>query len=236
MVRTGIYIPYADWCDSLSSCQVLTTLRLKSCFGPELLPSCLPVSLKHIDLRGSNVEDVSSIASCIHLKELLIGNAGLDARIILQDISPLTACVRLQRLALFDCNRLEDLSPITSLRELRRLAVTGSRATNMTAIGGLPHLRDLDLSRSFHLTDLSELVNLPALRHLDLSFCLLARPSLLLAQNEKTFVCPELLALKCTDLEIQTVECVCTCPRQHQGMMGINGMTSVHVVLNPCTS
>ena len=114
--------------------------------------------------------DLGPLGSCTNLRKLVLNPMDSCA---VADISPLTRCPRLTELALVGLQRLEDLSPLAQLISLRVLKVSHcyKSLSDITALGRLVALEDLELIKLFSLTDIEPLANCAALSCLSLAVC-----------------------------------------------------------------
>jgi hypothetical protein len=124
-------------------------------------------SLEMLELRGTRVDDVRSLAGCRALTDLNLASSSVtDVGIIgLERVSTLVV------LNLADCHHITSVSRLRHCIALRELYLEGTRITN-AGIAGLEcivTLTTLSLAKCNLLTSVSSLRHSPSLRELDIS-------------------------------------------------------------------
>lgn len=128
--------------NSMSHLQAVEHLNLASAVGIESIESLrgLP-RLKHLDLSGTRVSDLSPLTTSLHLKTLILQNARQ-----VSDISSLAGLVRLQELNV-ELTGVSDICVIANLKSLRVLNLRRTRVTDISPLRELYlSLQRLDLS------------------------------------------------------------------------------------------
>jgi Leucine-rich repeat (LRR) protein len=153
---------------SLSCLHRSTLLRISdldtaSLQGLEEMPS-----LERLDLRGTSVDDVRSLAGCGALKELSL------ERSLVTDVG-IVGLEQIAALEVLNLTLCEQITSVTSLRHctaLRELSLDGTRVTD-AGIAGLEcivTLTKLSLVDCRFITSVSSLRHSPTLRDLDISY------------------------------------------------------------------
>ena len=106
------------------------------------------------------VTDISALAVCPHLEELLFANNNTT------DISVLANCGKLRKLCLAN-NGIEDISALASCTDLEFLSLGLNRVSDITVLAGCTRLRMLFLEDN-PITDVSALASCTSLNELDL--------------------------------------------------------------------
>lgn len=91
-------------------------------------------NIESLDFDWCDISDISPIANCKELKELLLSGNKIT------DITPLAALTKLTTLEL-DTNHITDLSPLAGMENLERLSLYGNdNLTDLTPLAGLKKL------------------------------------------------------------------------------------------------
>ncbi|MCP4590384.1 MAG: hypothetical protein GY842_06555 [bacterium] len=116
--------------------------------------------LQTLDLRGTQIKDVSPLAKLTGLQSLDLSGTPIT------DVSPLATLAGLQHL---DLRRTEitDVSPLANLTGLRHLELGRTQITDASPLADLTGLQYLQLGGT-QITDVSPLANLTGLQYLDL--------------------------------------------------------------------
>jgi Leucine-rich repeat (LRR) protein len=117
--------------------------------------------LKILDLRDTEVSDISSLNTLTQLVALYLSGAQLT------DISPLSALTQLSALILYGA-QVTDISPLSTLTQLSILYLSGAQVTDISPLSTLTQLRMLYLSET-KVMDILPLSSLTQLEELDLS-------------------------------------------------------------------
>ncbi|MBT9287925.1 leucine-rich repeat domain-containing protein [Prosthecodimorpha staleyi] len=122
-------------------------------------PAWIP-HIRHLDLSGTGVTDLSPLSDLKALEELDLEFNGA------KDLSPLSGLTALKSLNL-GTNGLTDVSPLSGLTALETLALDNTGVTDVTPLSGLTSLETLEISNT-GVTDISPLSGLSALATLAL--------------------------------------------------------------------
>ncbi|MEJ8751476.1 cell wall-binding repeat-containing protein [Lagierella sp. ICN-221743] len=116
------------------------------------------VNMTSLDLTGNEVIDLTPLKKCKNLETLELDDQYLaESGQYLTDISPLKDLTKLKKLVLKN-NKIEDLSAIGSLTELEELNLYGNRGIKSIAgFENLKKLKKLLLNRTGGITDISPL-------------------------------------------------------------------------------
>ena len=109
--------------------------------------------LRHLEIRGCNVSDLSPLAELRTLQWLsLVDNT-------ISDVSPLAQLTRLEHLNL-DANLISDVKPLAALTRLEVLYLENNAISDVSSLAGFKNLDRLDL-RNNAISDFSSLEGLP---------------------------------------------------------------------------
>jgi Leucine-rich repeat (LRR) protein len=174
-------------------CQALVSLRSLTLSGCDTLCAMssllLPLSLQHLDLSFcTNLKCLQGLNQLQNLRSLDLAfvhgfgrlpplspslrELGLSFSNI-RDLAAVAALPNLSRLDLSGCSELSDtmLNNLQALLRLTHLNLTGCvRLRNLSPLGGLPTLKNLNLSNC-HIQDLEPLSTLGSLSRLELANC-----------------------------------------------------------------
>ena len=116
------------------------------------------VNMTILDLTGNEVIDLTPLKKCKNLETLeLDAQYSMKSGQYLTDISPLKDLTKLKKLVLKN-NKIEDLSAIGSLTELEELDLYGNRGIkSINGFENLKKLKKLLLNRTGEITDISPL-------------------------------------------------------------------------------
>jgi len=143
----------------------ITAVKVERAEGLEVLTT-IP-NLRHLDLSGASLVDLSSLRGLNGLNSL-----SLRACRALSDVSDIIHLTDLTTIDLSDCAKLRDLEGLETLANVTALRLRNcSRVTDLTPLSGLRNLTLLDLSGCERVLDLTPLANLPHLATLDISAC-----------------------------------------------------------------
>jgi len=113
--------------------------------GPGVFDRCFKAvgllalaGLNFVDLRGTQVVDLTPLATLVRLKELDLK----DTAVV--DLTPLASLVNLRKLNLSG-TQVENLAPLKSLFELRELSLRGTLVVDLSPLACLYNLRLLSL-------------------------------------------------------------------------------------------
>lgn len=90
--------------------------------------------VEFLDLGHQHITDVSFLACMPELKNLILSYNDLS------DISPISACKKLEMAEFYFCYQLEDLSPLASCESLKLLNVSATAVHDISPIFGLKNL------------------------------------------------------------------------------------------------
>ncbi len=141
--------------------KMLKSLDLSGSDLTDLSPLASLTGLRVLNLSWTTATDLSPLASLTDLQQLSLSSTRVT------DFSPLASLTGLWSLYL-SSTRVTDLSPLTSLTALRRLDLHSTQVTDLSPLASLTDLERLGL-RSTRVTDLSPLASLTALQELNLS-------------------------------------------------------------------
>ncbi|KPL50876.1 hypothetical protein ABB55_00405 [Prosthecomicrobium hirschii] len=136
-------------------------LNLSGTGVTDLSPLSGLTALQRLDLRSTGVTDVSPLSGLTTLEVLRLGNTHVT------DVSPLSGLRALGTLSLFGTG-VTDVSPLSSLTALEELNLSNTNVTDLSPLTGLTALAEFHLFNS-RVTDLSPLSGLTALVSLHLS-------------------------------------------------------------------
>lgn len=143
----------------------IAAVKVEQAQGLEIL-NTLP-NLRHLDLSGTNIADLSSLRGLVRLTSL-----NLHACHALGDVSALKGLTSLTTVDLGECPKLRDIRAIEALVEVTTLRLRDcDRLTDLTPLSSLRNLTLLDLRDCERVSDLTPLGNLPHLVRLDVSAC-----------------------------------------------------------------
>jgi len=112
-------------------------------------------NLEILDLRGTQISDVTPLSRLTQLKQLyLLGTQ-------VTDVSPLSKLTQLKNLNLFG-TQVKDISPLSKLLQLKNLNLFKTQVKDITPLSRLIQFKQLDLSGT-QVTDVSPLEHLPSL-------------------------------------------------------------------------
>jgi Leucine-rich repeat (LRR) protein len=152
---------------SLSCLRRSTMLKFSSVDNASLQGLEEMLSLEQLDLEGTGVDDVRSLAGCRALKELMLqGSVVTDVRII-----GLELIVTLEVLNMRYCKHITSVASLRHCTALRELILDGTSVTD-AGIAGLEcidTLTKLSLWNCNFITSVSSLRHSPSLRDLDIS-------------------------------------------------------------------
>lgn len=94
-----------------------------------------------LNLSGLNIDDISVLRECVHLKQLDLR----DNKI--KDISPLLDLQELEWLCLWN-NQVEDINALMTLTSLKYLDIDGNKVTDISVVRDLPNLEELWLNNN----------------------------------------------------------------------------------------
>lgn len=116
------------------------------------------VNMTSLDLTGNEVIDLTPLKKCKNLVNLELDDQYLaESRQYLTDISPLKDLTKLKKLVLKN-NKIEDLSAIGNLTNLEELDLYGNRGIkSINGFENLKKLKKLLLNRTVGITDISPL-------------------------------------------------------------------------------
>lgn len=116
------------------------------------------VNMTILDLTGNEVIDLTPLKKCKNLKTLELDDQYLaESDQYLKDITPLKELTKLKKLVLKN-NKIEDLSAIGSLTDLEELDLYGNRGIkSIDGFENLKKLKKLILNRTGGITDISPL-------------------------------------------------------------------------------
>jgi Leucine-rich repeat (LRR) protein len=117
-------------------------------------------SLRFLDIRGNQVEDLNPVAGLASLAAI----GASDNRI--SDIAPLSGITNLTQLSLGN-DQVTDLQPLAGLANLEFLYLNGNGFTSLSALASLTHLSELYAGAN-RITDVSPVQNLTSLLYLNL--------------------------------------------------------------------
>ena len=128
--------------DGISACGKLEHLDLSMCSALEdvsCLSSC--TSLRYLDLKCTSVENISFLASMVHLKSLILSHCTF-----IRDISVLAECDKLELLD-FDGHELDEISSLGCCSSLTTLYLCGSdKNVSLSGLARSSSLTELDMS------------------------------------------------------------------------------------------
>jgi hypothetical protein len=157
-----------QWSEKLPELQNVRWLRIWSHVTPPLFEAvCRMSDLECLQIKWSNVRDISAIAKLQQLRYLYFGSSTK-----VESIEPLAALSKLRLLEIENFKLITDFSPLTRLTALESLAVTGSMWTRqdvgaLEPFARMTWLQSLALDTS-RVTSLWPLANLKRLKSLDL--------------------------------------------------------------------
>ncbi|MEM7533224.1 MAG: leucine-rich repeat domain-containing protein [Chloroflexota bacterium] len=117
-------------------------------------------NLQHLSLWNTQVNDLSVLAGLTNLQQLDLSNTQV------QDISALASLMNLQRLNL-SSTQVSSLSALADLSKLKQLDLVGLTVNDISAMVKLTNLQRLNLQAT-EVSDISILANLIDLQHLDI--------------------------------------------------------------------
>ena len=92
-----------------------------------------------VDLRNTQVSDISPLAELNNLERLYLGITQVS------DVSPLAELKSLRELSLSN-TQVSDLSPLAELKSLNELWLRGTQVSDLSPLAELKNLEELDLS------------------------------------------------------------------------------------------
>jgi len=133
--------------------------------------------LKKLDLRKTNISDLSVIATLENLEELNLSGCKnikdfsplsnlkklkvLDiSETEISDLSPIAELTNLETLNLEGCKNIKDLSPLKHLKKLKALDLTAVGAVDLSPLTELENLEWLDLSYTEQFIDITPVIEL----------------------------------------------------------------------------
>lgn len=157
------------------------------------------INIETLLLSGSTIKDLTPIASCVHLKKLVLNGcnkvsdltplSNLDALEALfltsidcgLDLSPLSTLTELKTLQL-NFSQVTDISPLSSLSQLCYLGLWATPVTDFSSIEAMTSLTELCVSNT-SFSDLSVISGHSKLEILDISHTAVVDYSVLLEEN-----------------------------------------------------
>ncbi|RUL78873.1 leucine-rich repeat domain-containing protein [Dyella choica] len=155
-----------QWVERLPELHNVRWLSLWSHVTPPLLEAaCRMTHLECLQIKWSNVRDISSIGNLRHLRYLYFGSSTK-----IESVEPLAALSNLRLLEIENFKRVTDFSPLARLTSLESLAVTGSMWTRqdigaLETFGQMTWLQSLAIDTS-KVKTLRPLANLSGLKFL----------------------------------------------------------------------
>jgi hypothetical protein len=119
--------------------------------------------LTDLDFEGEAIENLSPLSGLVNLQRLSLGAARR-----VRDVSPLSGLAKLQRLDL-GATEIDDLSALSGLANLRELNLVATNAIDIWVLSALPNLEHLYLS-GMKVRDVSALSGLTSLQSLHLMY------------------------------------------------------------------
>jgi len=157
-----------QWSEKLPDMHDVRWLSLWSHVAPPLFEAaCRMTNLECLQIKWSNIRDISAIENLRHLRYLYVGSSTK-----IESIEPLSALSKLQLLEIENFKLITDFSPLNRLKSLESLAVTGSMWTRQN-VGALETFTQMTWLKSLALDTwkvetLRPLANLQALEFLGL--------------------------------------------------------------------
>jgi hypothetical protein len=165
-----------------------------------LLSRVLRQHLHKLDLSGTQVSDVSPLASCQSLHTLYLYNTQVS------DVSALASCQCLHTLDLF-CAQVSDVSALASCQSLHTLDLVGTRVTDVDALASCQSLHTLML-HSTKVSDVAALASCQSLHTLGLQFTNVSDVSALAS-------CHSLHTLYLWNTQVSDVSALASCQSLH---------------------
>jgi hypothetical protein len=164
--------------------------------------ACGPIrqSLHTLDLRETDVSDVSALASCQSLHTLNLAHSRVS------DVSALASCQSLHTLNLAH-SRVSDVSALASCQSLHTLHLACTEVSDVSALVSCQNLHTLNLSCT-HVSDVSVLASWQSLHTLDLADTELSDVSALAS-------CEPLHTLDLSETRVRDVSALASCRSLH---------------------
>ncbi len=118
------------------------------------------ISLRLLDLTGTEVSDIAPLAGLAALQSLNLMNTKVS------DVAPLAGLAALQSLDLMN-TQVSDVAPLAGLAALRSLHLMNTQVGDVAPLAGLTALQSLYLTGT-RVSDVAPLARLTALKQLDL--------------------------------------------------------------------
>ena len=127
------------------------------------------ISLDTLNLRTTNISDISALSGLTSLKVLIISDNGNTTP--LSDISALSGLTSLKKLIIggYSNTNISDISALSGLTSLTFLNLSGNNISDISALSGLTSLTSLGLHYN-RISDISALSGLTSLTGLNLSY------------------------------------------------------------------
>ena len=142
---------------SIGTLTALKSLDLRGTQVSDLTPLSGLTALKSLDLRGTQVSDLTPLSGLTALKSLYLSSTQVS------DLTPLSSLTALESLDL-TYTQMSDLTPLSGLKALKSLALSDTQVSDLTPLSGLTALKSLNLRG----TQVSNLTPLSGLTPLDL--------------------------------------------------------------------
>ncbi|KAL0221647.1 hypothetical protein RCL1_001501 [Eukaryota sp. TZLM3-RCL] len=145
---------------NIANLESVTTLNLRHSNISDISVLKVCNALKSLDLFDNPVDDISSLVGCSNLKKLLLYQTNITS------IASLASCPNLVTLGLA-MTKISDLSPLTNCKKLVNLFLSTTEITDITPLSNCTSLKVLGLSLT-SITNISPLQNCIALKNLNL--------------------------------------------------------------------